>query len=53
MVDGLKNSGIVQFLASIIVSILLIWVLKKAFFNKSESVFNVSSGGSGVSANAS
>ena len=43
MVDGLKNSEIVQFLASIIVSIVLIWVLKKAFFN-------VSRGGGGASA---
>jgi hypothetical protein len=51
MVEGLKDSGIVQFLASIIVSILLIWVLKKAFFKKSESATSFSSGG-GASASA-
>jgi len=45
MVDNLKNSGIVQFLASIIVSIVLIWTIKKAFFKKSDSIPSVSSGG--------
>lgn len=44
MVDNLKNSGIVQFLASIIVSIVLIWTIKKAFFRKSDSI---SSGNNG------
>jgi hypothetical protein len=46
MVENLKNSEIVQFLASIIVSIVLIWTIKKAFFRKSESG-GISSGGSG------
>lgn len=34
MLDGLKESGVVQFLISIIVSIIVIWVIKKAFFTK-------------------
>jgi hypothetical protein len=37
MVENLKDSEIVQFLASIIVSILLIFVIKKMFFKKSVS----------------
>ena len=49
MVDSLKNSGIVQFLASIILSIVLIWAIKKAFFKKSNSIPSVNSGGSGGS----
>ena len=47
LVESLKNSGIVQFLASIIVSILLIWVIKKAFFKKKDSVSGGGGGGSG------
>ena len=46
MVENLKDSGIVQFLASIIVSIVLIWTIKKAFFRKSESGGGSSGGGS-------
>lgn len=34
LLDGLKDSGIVQFLVSIIVSIVVIWAIKKAFFTK-------------------
>jgi len=37
LVDSLKDSGLVQFLASIIVSIVLIWVIKKAFFTKKDT----------------
>lgn len=37
LVDSFKNSGVVQFLASIIVSIVLIWVIKKAFFSKKDT----------------
>jgi carbonic anhydrase len=37
LLDGLKNSGVVQFLVSIIVSIVLIWVIKKAFFSKRDT----------------
>jgi carbonic anhydrase len=37
LVDSLKNSGLVQFLSSIIVSIVLIWVIKKAFFSKKDA----------------
>jgi hypothetical protein len=49
MVESLKNSEIVQFLASIILSILLIFVIKKMFFRKSETAnsFTSSSGGGG------
>jgi len=46
LVESLKSSGIVQFLASIIVSILLIWVIKKAFFKKKDSGSSSSGGGS-------
>jgi hypothetical protein len=34
LLDGLKNSGIVQFLVSIILSIIVIFAIKKAFFTK-------------------
>lgn len=34
LLNGLKNSGLVQFMVSIIVSIIVIWVIKKAFFTK-------------------
>jgi carbonic anhydrase len=34
LLNGLRTSGIVQFIVSIIVSIILIWVIKKAFFTK-------------------
>lgn len=47
MLDGLKNSGVVQFLVSIIVSIIVIWVIKKAFFTKKSA----SAGGAGGAAN--
>ena len=49
LVESLKNSGIVQFLASIIVSILLIWVIKKAFFKKKDSGSSISSSSSSSS----
>jgi hypothetical protein len=42
MLDGLKNSGVVQFLVSIIVSIIVIWVIKKAFFTKKAPGANAS-----------
>jgi carbonic anhydrase len=47
MLDGLKESGVVQFLISIIVSIIVIWVIKKAFFTKKSA----SAGGAGGAAN--
>jgi hypothetical protein len=34
LLNGLKNSGLVQFLVSIIVSIIVIFIIKKAFFTK-------------------
>ena len=34
LLDGLKHSGIVQFLVSIILSIIVIFAIKKAFFTK-------------------
>lgn len=34
LIDSLKESEVVQFLGSIILSIVLIWVIKKAFFTK-------------------
>lgn len=37
LLDGLKNSGVVQFLVSIIVCIILIWVIKRAFFTKTDA----------------
>jgi carbonic anhydrase len=43
LLDGLKNSGVVQFLVSIIVSIVLIWVIKKAFFVKNDTGSGASS----------
>jgi hypothetical protein len=50
MLDGLKNSGVVQFLVSIIVSIIVIWVIKKAFFTK-KSASAGGAGGAGGAAN--
>jgi carbonic anhydrase len=47
MLDGLKESGVVQFLISIIVSIIVIWVIKKAFFTKKSA----SAGAAGGAAN--
>ena len=34
LLDSLKNSEVVQFLVSIIVSIIVIWVIKRSFFTK-------------------
>ena len=47
LVNSLKNSGPVQFLVSIIVSVLLIWVIKKAFFVKKASIGSGGGGGGG------
>ena len=41
LLDGLKNSGVVQFLVSIIVCIILIWVIKRAFFTKTDAATSV------------
>jgi hypothetical protein len=45
LLDGLKKSGIVQFLVSIIVSIIVIWVIKKAFFTKKGAAGGGAAGG--------
>jgi len=34
LLNGLKDSGVVQFIVSIILSIIVIWAIKKAFFTK-------------------
>ena len=34
LIDSLKTSGVVQFIVSIIVSIIVIWVINKSFFTK-------------------
>jgi carbonic anhydrase len=34
LLNGLKDSGVVQFIVSIILSIIIIWVIKRAFFTK-------------------
>ena len=48
LLSGLRDSGIVQFLVSIIVSIIVIWVIKRAFFSKKGAGGGASGGAGGA-----